>query len=72
MKHFKIAAEAGLLDALYEYGKCWIGGFGVEANRKYGLTLLRAAANLGLLSAMYPLAYFFEKNGGKDLKESFH
>ena len=60
IKYYKMGAEAGHLESLYEYGKCWIGGTGVEKNTRYGLVLLRTAADLGLIKAMYMLGHVYQ------------
>jgi len=74
VKYYKMAAEAGHVEALYLYAECWLRGIGVEKNSEYGFALMRTAANVGSADAMRELGdiYCFGLYGvEKDLNESF-
>ena len=66
MKGLSARAEQGDADALYQLGKCYKHGDGVEMNRKESAKWLRMAAENGHGDAPYCLNYVLRQLEAKE------
>ena len=57
---YKLAANAGNLDGLYDLGIMYMHGEGVKKNKQKGLDLLKRAARMGLSEAQTLLGIIYE------------
>lgn len=69
-KYFKMAANFGCIDAMYNYGWALFNGVGVAANSEKALRYFKKAADFGHVDAMYKYATMMEYGEGADIDKN--